>query len=271
MDGIATYVKRYPLTTYFVLAYALSWGLVLLTPVSLVFACGALFGPAAAAVIVTGIEEGRTGVRTLLRRAVQWRVGWPWYTVALGLPFLLGLAAVGLHLLLGASYAFQPGGPLLLSLLLGVLVIGEELGWRGYALPRLQARYGGLGASLLLGGLWATWHLSNATIPGLERYWYAFGAFALFVLPQTVLFTWISNHKRSSVLPAWLFHQAINTAGSVLFVGDQVRQWWLSATVFGLAAAIVAVVTGPQLSRKPAPQSGASGVGQTSASARGKA
>jgi membrane protease YdiL (CAAX protease family) len=172
--------------------------------------------------------------------------------VALGLPFLLGLAAIGLHVLLGASYTYRAGGPLLLSLILGVLVLGEELGWRGYALPRLQARYGSLAASLILGALWAAWHLINATIPGMGAYWHSFAAFALFVIPQTILFTWLANRTRGSVLLAWLFHAAINTAGSQLFVGDQVRQWWLSGAVFGLAALIVLLATGLSLTRRPA-------------------
>jgi membrane protease YdiL (CAAX protease family) len=157
---------------------------------------------------------------------------------------------------------YRPGGPLLLSLVLGALVLGEELGWRGYALPRLQARHSGLVASLILGALWAAWHLINATIPGMSAYWNSFPAFALFVIPQTILFTWLANHTRASVLLAWLFHAAINAAGSQLFVGDQVRQWWLSGVVYGLAALIVIIVTGSELARRPAPQVEAVGVGQ---------
>jgi membrane protease YdiL (CAAX protease family) len=67
-------------------------------------------------------------------------------------------------------------------------VVGEELAWRSYALPRLQARFGAVGAGLILGILWAAWHLPNQFIPGLEFYGYGFGAFALYVVAMTVLF-----------------------------------------------------------------------------------
>jgi membrane protease YdiL (CAAX protease family) len=259
---LRTLIKRHALAAYFVLAFALSWSLVLLSSASLLFAFLALFGPASAALIVTAVEEGRAGVLALLRRVVEWRVGMRWYVVALGLPFALGLAAIGLHVLLGGSYAFRPGGPLLLSLVLGALVLGEELGWRGYALPRLQARYSSLAASLILGALWAAWHLINATIPGLEAYWHSFPAFVLFVIPQTILFTWLANRTRGSLLLAWLLHAAINTAGSQLFVGDQVRQWWLSGVAFGLAALIVILATGSSLARRPATKTEAVETGQ---------
>jgi uncharacterized protein len=250
MHTVATFINRRPLVTFFMLAYALTWALIPLVSVSLVFPVLGLFGPALAAIIVTAITEGRAGVKALLGRVVQWRVGWPWYAVAALLPVVLTLAAGGLHRLLGGALPDQPSDPLVLIAILALLVAGEEIGWRGFALPRLQARFGALGASLILAGLWAAWHLANATIPGLERYWYAFPAFALFVVAQTVLFTWIANHTRGSVLLAWLFHAAINVAGSYFAIGDPVRQWWLSAAAFGVVALIVLVVLGPNLAQR---------------------
>ncbi|HEU5103163.1 MAG TPA: CPBP family intramembrane glutamic endopeptidase [Roseiflexaceae bacterium] len=105
------------------------------------------------------------------------------------------------------------------------LVIGEELGWRGYALPRLQARYGGLGASLILGILWAAWHLPNQFIPGLEFYGYGFATFALYVVAMTVLFTWLARETHGSVLLAWLFHGAINTLFFLNTSVNIVQRW----------------------------------------------
>jgi uncharacterized protein len=241
MQTVATFIHRRPLVTFFVLAYALTWALIPLVSVSLVFAVLGLFGPALAATIVTAITEGRAGVKPLLGRVVQWRVNWPWYAVAALLPVALTLAAGGVHRLLGGAAPAGPGDPPALIAILALLVVGEEIGWRGFALPRLQARFGALGASLILGALWAGWHLANATIPGLERYWYAFPAFALFVIAQTILFTWLANHTRGSVLLAWLFHAAINVAGSRFAIGDPVRQWWLSAAMFSVVALIVLV------------------------------
>lgn len=178
-------------------------------------------------------------MRALLGRVGQWRVGWQWYAVATGLPIVIALVVQNLHSVLGGSPNIGPGDPPLLLAILALLVIGEEVGWRGFALPRLQMRFGDLGASLILGVLWAAWHLANTRIPGLEYYGSGFLAFLLYVIAMTVLFTWIANHTRGSVLLAWLFHAAINVTGSAFFLGDSVRQWWLSAVIYGIVALVV--------------------------------
>ena len=247
MNSIITLIKRYPLASYFILAYAFAWSLVLLTRVSMLFGFLALFSPAAAAIIVTAGTDGRAGIRALFQRVAIWQVGLRWYAVALGLPAVLSLGVVGLSLALGApaEVRFSELSPL--TVILFFLVIGEELGWRGYALPRLQARYGALGASLLLGILWAGWHLPNQFIPGLEFYSYGFPAFALYVVPMTVLFTWLANQARGSVLLAWLFHGAINTLFFLNTAVDIVQRWWLSAAVYGTVALIAVLVAGPRL------------------------
>jgi membrane protease YdiL (CAAX protease family) len=235
------------LASYFVLAYAFAWSLALLVSVSMLFGLLALFGPTAAAIIVTASADGRAGVRALFGRLAIWRVGLRWYVVALGLPALLSLGVVGLSLTLGAPAAVQFNELSPLAVILFILVIGEEIGWRGYALPRLQARYGALGASLILGSLWAGWHLSNLFIPGLEFYGYGFAAFAPYVVAMTLLFTWLANQTRGSVMLAWLFHGAINTLIFVNSAVDIVQRWWLSAAVYGAAALIVLLVAGPSL------------------------
>jgi membrane protease YdiL (CAAX protease family) len=254
MNWLARLIKQHSLIAFFLLAFALSGGLVLLAGNFLAFALLALFGPAAAAIIVTGITEGKSAVRALLQRVVHWRVGPIWYVVAIGLPAILFGAVVGLHLLLGGSFTFQPGNAWVLTLILAVLVIGEEIGWRGFALPRLQLRYNSLVASLILGLLWGAGHLVNATIPGLSYYWTAFPAFLLWIIALTILFTWIANHTGGSVLLAWLFHAATNTFAAIFSFGDPARQWWLGAAVFWVAALILIAVTGPNLTRRPAAQ-----------------
>jgi membrane protease YdiL (CAAX protease family) len=255
-------IGRHQLVAFFALAYAFAWSLSLLTSVSLAFGFLALFGPAAAALIVAALAEGRAGVRDLLGRLAIWRVGPGWYAVALGLPALLSLLVVGLGIALGApaEIRFSDLSPLTLTLFL--LVVGEELGWRGFALPRLQARFGALGASLVLGLLWAAWHLPNQLIPGLEVYGYGFPAFAAYVVAMTVLFTWLAVHTRGSVLLAWLFHGAINTLIFVDPAVGLVQRWWLSAAVYGAATLLVVLVAGPGLAgRRPAPPAAAPAVG----------
>jgi uncharacterized protein len=245
-----TAIERYPLATFFILAYAFAWSLALLTSISLLFGFLSLFGPTAAAILVTASVDGRAGLHALFRRLAIWRVGLRWYIVALGLPALLSLGVVGLSLALGMPVAVQFSALSPLTATLFFLVIGEELGWRGFALPRLQARYGGLGASLILGLLWAGWHLPNQLISGLEYYGYGFPAFALYVVPMTVLFTWLANQTRGSVLLAWLFHGAINTLIFVNSAVDIVQRWWLSAAVYGVVAVVVVLVAGTRLTRR---------------------
>jgi uncharacterized protein len=232
---MTTLIKRNPLVSYFILAYAFAWILVLLAvKVSMGFAFLALFGPAVAALIVTRVTEGRAGVKRLLAKVVQWRVGWAWYIVAIGLPFVLAVVVWWL-----AGTPSRPVQPLALTLTLAALVIGEELGWRGFALPRLQERFSPLTSSLILGALWAAWHLPNAFIPGLSHYFSAFPQFLLYVVAMTILFTWLFNSTKGSVLIAWIFHAAINASGAFFAIGDTPRQWLLSGIVYGVAALLV--------------------------------
>jgi membrane protease YdiL (CAAX protease family) len=251
LNTIPSFVKHHPLVAYFILVYALAWMLIpLVVSVSLAFALIALFAPAIAAVVVTALVEGRTGVNALLRRVVQWRVRFKWYVVAVGLPVALALAVLGIHGLLGAPISIAPS-EIGLTLTLAALVIGEEIGWRGFALPRLQARYNNLTASLILGVLWAAWHLPNALIPGLGHYFYAFPAFLVWVVSMSVLFTWLATHTQGSVLIAWIFHASINATLAIFFIGDTVRQWWLSAAVYAVAALTIVIINGPNLAHKP--------------------
>jgi membrane protease YdiL (CAAX protease family) len=254
MNTIKSSIKRHPLVAYFVLAYALAWMLIpLVVSVSVAFGLLALFGPTIAAISVTGVIEGRSGVKQLMQRAVQWRVPLKWVAVAVGLPLILSLTVLVLNAtLLDKPITILQNEAPVLTLILGLLVIGEEIGWRGFALPRLQMRFNSLTASLILGSLWAVWHLPNSLIPGLERYLTAFPVFLVWVVSMSVLFTWLANLTQNSLWVAWLFHAAINVSLGFLFIGDNVRQWWLSAAVFAVFALITITITGPNLARRTA-------------------
>jgi CAAX protease family protein len=139
MSIITAFVKRHPLVVFFILAYTLTWPLIPLVSVSPLWGFPALFGPALAAVIVATAAGGKPGLKDLLGRMARWRVGARWYAVALGLPIVLALTTAGLHLLLGAQTSVNFGGLSVLNFVVFVLIVGEELGWRGYALPRLLA------------------------------------------------------------------------------------------------------------------------------------
>jgi membrane protease YdiL (CAAX protease family) len=129
-------------------------------------------------------------------------VGVPWYVIALGLPTLLSLATAGLNYLLGAPTFVQVGSLTVLDLVLFVLVVGEELGWRGYALPRLLEKRSPLIASLILGVLWGLWHLPTFLVPGTPQYGLPLVAFVLLTVEYSILMTWVFLHTVGSVLIA---------------------------------------------------------------------
>jgi membrane protease YdiL (CAAX protease family) len=231
-----------PLTAYFALAYALTWALVLpmtlsvnlglgLLPYALPDAVGlALFvlasfiGPSVAAVIVTALSEGRAALGRLLRPIGRWRVAPQWYLVAMLANLAIWLAAYGIVLGPALFGALVGRWPLLLSTFLpgvafGLLIpaIGEEPGWRGFALPRLQARYGPLRATLILGAMHGLWHLPTLGTIMLGPLRPAEVApFLLTALGATFLYTWMWNSTGGSVLLAMLTHAASNAASQLL-------------------------------------------------------
>ena len=248
-------VRRRPLLSFAILAYALSWSWWLLYilvgfPFP-ILACG----PFLTALVTTALVEGRAEVRALLARLVRWRVAPRWYAAAVGQPLALHLAATRLNLLLGAAadadrQLRQPYliVPMLLFNLLFPLggAFGEELGWRGHALPRVRARYGALAASLLIGALQAAWHLP------------LFAAGVLHAADLPVFFglgvaaTWLFGRTGGSVLHTMLLHAAFNTGaaffGSIFVGNDFARLTWLLGGLWCLAA----IVISPALARRRA-------------------
>jgi hypothetical protein len=160
-----TWTVRRRLTLFFVLAFLISWliwPLTLLNPQSSPMAP---FGPAVAAVVVTLLSEGQDGLLRLVRQLGRWRIPGRWYLAAIGLPCLMVAVSAALTVAGGAparDLGPNPGWLMLIGTFASTLVIVglfEELGWRGYALPLLQRSHTALGAALLLGVVWALWHL----------------------------------------------------------------------------------------------------------------
>jgi len=252
-------VKRHPIITFFLLAYALSWlgwpmWALGLYPIP-VFS----FGPFLAALVVLAITHGKCGVGGLLRRMVRWRVGLEWYAVALLLPVGLALAATVLNVLLGAQAPSSvelgnwPSLFVIFALVLLVPGLGgawEEPGWRGYALPRLQTGRSALFASLILGVLIVGWHLPLMVV-GQVHY-----SDIVLIMGAVIVFNWVFNNANGSVLIIMLMHAMNNTISgsffSPMFSGaDSVRQSWLLAVVWCVVAIAVVIVAGPKhLSRK---------------------
>jgi CAAX protease family protein len=235
-------VRRFPLTAYFVLAYALTWWVYPLLRFNPLIGLLGLFGPAVAAILMTAATEGWAGVRALLRRVVRWRVPLPWWAVALGLPAVLSLMAGLLHAVV-ASTGLMFGRLTVLDLVLVVLVVGEELGWRGYALPRLLERFSPLAASAVLGLLWGAWHLPTFFIPGTPQYGHSVPAFLLLTTAYSILLTWLWRPTMGSVLVATLAHGMINVSQGFFLAGaEPAVRYWLLVISYGAAALGLALV-----------------------------
>lgn len=178
------------------------------------------FGPLVAAVVVTAQESGRAGLLSLLGRIVHWRIAPIWYGVVLLGPILLMLAGLALEVValggqppsLGALIGVLP--ILVIVTLYGVIfvTIGEEVGWRGYALPALQARYGALVSSMILGVMWAPWHLPVFFNPDTHYSDLPFVIQLAFQIPIAILFTWVFNSTGGSVLMTILLHAVLNAS-----------------------------------------------------------
>jgi membrane protease YdiL (CAAX protease family) len=232
--------KRYSLIAFFLLAFAIAWGfwipaalalkgfLSLPFPVTLADLLG-VWGPSLAGIVMTVVNDGKGGLRVLFKRLFQWRVGIQWYLFVLLWPPALSLLVTAFSMLLGSpapdfanppvtyaypvppealSAGFLPLLPMVFLIQIFGSSMGEELGWRGFALPRLQARQSALLASGILGALWGLWHLPRFWTPGDPFDIAGFGWLMLGLMLNAVLYTWVFNGTTGSLLPVVLFHTA---------------------------------------------------------------
>lgn len=226
------FVRKHPLLVFFTLAYAFTWlrwmpeaaagrGLVdFQTPFVLVLLAG--YGPALAAILVTALASGGAGLKDLGARLVRWRVAPVWYLVALALPVLSQLAGRALFILFNGTdvdlVANPPDWSLILTyfpiFILGFDGLGEELGWRGFALPRMLKKQPAVIASLILGLLWGFWHLGYWLTPGSFMQDMPLALMVANTVALSFLQTWIFTNARHSILLAILFH-AINNTTSI--------------------------------------------------------
>jgi len=249
-------IARHGLVTFFVLAFLFSW-----YPWIIALARGRSsgpkpLGPFIAALVVSGIAHGWPGVRELLGRIVRVRFGWKWYAVIFGLPVALCAVAIGIMPMFGQSIAWPetaalrelPDRFIFIFLFIG---LGEEPGWRGFALPRLQAGHTPLIASLILAPIWALWHLplmGNEFAPAIIP------AFLISLVGGTLIQTWLFNRTKGSVFAQMLFHATVNTVGAglifPLFKGPMfVPFWYVYAVLWLVVGCAVSAVEGRSTSR----------------------
>jgi membrane protease YdiL (CAAX protease family) len=249
MTTLSRFIKQYALAVYFILAYVFAWIFYPLIMASPVYGLPGLFAPALAAIIVTWAVGGWSEVGKLLRKLAIWRVGLIWYVIALGLPVLLSFLVAFLGRFFGGDPVLELAPITPLSIVVFVLVVGEELGWRGYAQPQLEKSYLPLISALILGVLWGFWHLPNFFIPGLPHYGVPLAAFVLYTIGLSVLAAWLLNYTRGSVLLATLFHSSTNTFGFLTPGLEIATRWWLIGAVYCAAGLLVAIIFGVRLSR----------------------
>ena len=280
--SVTGFIKRHPVSSFFALAFAYSWiwwgVLFVVAPKGFeagraemgALALYGLFGAAGssfASIVATRIVDGRAGLRALFSRLSKWRVSFAWYAVALFITPLL-LTAILSALSFVVSPVFLPalitsrnivallGFGIIVGLVAGIL---EELGWTGFAIPKLQARHSALATGLMVGVVWGIWHF-------LPDFWGRVGSFGAFyilnyivfvigVVAYRILIVWVYNNSKGSLLLAVLMHASFSGSQAMfippLSAADWVRVQVVFAAVLWLVVAVVVAATGKQLIREP--------------------
>jgi uncharacterized protein len=276
--SLRQWMSQHPLFSYFFIAYAISW--IVFIPYILaewgylhgnytIFYILHVFGPAAAALIMLSVTEGKTGLRSLRQSLRQWRAPWQWYLFILaGIPALVMLGIIvqpgalqgftGFSTKLVASYPF-----ILITTFFGV-GLGEEPGWRGFALPRIQKQYGSFWGTMLLGVLWSCWHLPDFLTAskgggvgtGWSTFLTNFPFFTLAVISLAVIMTWLYNHTQGSLFIATLAHASVDApevAGwTALFpTVTMIGLHWALLISFTIPALLIVILTRGKLGYKP--------------------
>lgn len=241
------------MVAFVVLAFGWSWGLGFAAAqvkaqsvglsTGLLIASG--FGPTVAAFAVVARFGGGAGLRHWLACCLNWRVGWRWFALAFLAPPVVILCALAIHAGLGGAIDTPPALtniPMAIENFGLVLLIGgplgEEFGWRGYAMPALTARMNWRTASLVIGVFWGLWHLPLFFMAGTAQSQMPIAIFLLNILAGSVLFGWLFVRTRASVLPALIMHMSLNTWAGLLMIIPTATTGRPYAIVTGLLAAI---------------------------------
>jgi uncharacterized protein len=258
------------IVTFFVLTFALTWGVwlpfwVFGEPGGDLVRIMGTFGPTLAALILTTTYDGSAGLLRLLRGLFIWRIGCPWYLFSLLGTAAIVLPSIWLHVRLGGdSPTFNDAEDWYLIFvyffyILFLSVLGEEIGWRGYALPWLQGRYNALTSSIILGLVWGIWHAPlflttdgfHNTIP--------FTLFILQAVALSIIMTWLFNNSRGSLLIVIVFHAASNTTLGIFPVmpadnAGSARPLWIAVALLWAITLMIVARFGPaRLSRHSQP------------------
>lgn len=181
------------------------------------------FGPSLAGLAVVGLSRQGEGLSGWAARCLNWRVGLRWYVLAFTMPPAVMVLAIAVHVLLGGSLAEMPAADqsALVVVNFGLVLLiggplGEEFGWRGYAMPALAARLDWRAASLVIGLFWGLWHLPWFFTAGSAQSHMPIPVFMLNILAGSVMFGWLFERTQSSVLPALVLHTSLNAWAGIL-------------------------------------------------------
>jgi uncharacterized protein len=207
--------------------------------------------PGIIALVLTRRDHGT--IRPLWRQITRWRIAPQWYLAALGIPVGVMGAAAWLTTSFGNAEPSAEGLLTVATMLPFTLLLAggpEEPGWRGYALPRLQQRFGALGASLVLGATWGLWHGPLWLVPNTGFEAVSYPAYLALALGTSVIYTWLFNSTGGSVLLPMLFHAATNSAIPLL-PDMRSGMWTAAALAWGIAAVLLVVHGSRELAGGP--------------------
>lgn len=263
MSAFKQRLSNHPVATFFLLAYAITWSV--WTPISYGYVQGSIelspsiillyvagsFGPLLSAAVVTYLTGG--SLRAWFFQALKWRVSVKWWLAAFFLPILLYAVMAGIHVLLGGTFNLGEVAPLL-SLPGGFLTVflwgggNEELGWRGFALPRLQARYNALTSSLIVGVVWTLWHAPPGIIElGFVGWAVDLPFYLIVVTGISIVATWLYNRTGGSVLLTMVFHASINATQGLYPVEDMFTRTGEYARTSAWILVVLGLLLIPQL------------------------
>jgi membrane protease YdiL (CAAX protease family) len=274
-------IIKNPLTSYFILAMAVGASIIVLAAKGIIpssIALASVFSASFSGVILTAVVDGRAGLLRLFRRLSLWRVGvgyWLFSVLCIVPIYLLG--SMFNSLFGGDSLVYSHTGPILMivPLFIGFFIIsglGQELGWTGFLLTRLQSRHNALASGVLRGFLVGAWHLplllySNLNTPAFVGFpyggWIADEGFLIaftvlvfmFAIPWSIFFTWIFNSTGGSLLLVAILHGSEIWVAYLMMMGginpNNINNYWGYGAIMILVALVIVIVTGAEdLSRK---------------------
>jgi uncharacterized protein len=234
------------IVTFVAMAFIWSWGIGYLAArmgggLNTVLMISAGFGPSLAGLAVMHMFGTSAGRRRWNSRSLNWRLRWGWFALAFVLPPTIMLAAILVHVVLGGAYPAYVGTdhiPLVILNFVLVLMVGgplgEEFGWRGFMTPALRSRMGWRPASVIIGLVWGAWHLPLFFLAGTPQSSMPVAVFMLNILAGAVVFGWLYERTRGSVLPAIVLHTSLNGWAGVLGIVPTAESGLLYVLVTGL-------------------------------------